>query len=72
VHIHPLDLERVGVADGGSVSIIGQRTAVVMIATADEAILRGTAWVPFNQPGCAIGDLIDGSAAVTDVRIERL
>ncbi len=72
VHIHPLDLERVGAADGGSVSIIGHRTAVVMTATADDTVLRGTAWVPFNQPGCAIGDLIDGSAAVTDVRIERL
>ena len=33
---------------------------------------RGTVWVPFNQPGGTVGELIDCHAAVTDVRIENL
>ena len=39
---------------------------------ADPAVPRGTAWVPFNQPGANIGELIDSTVAVTDVRIEHL
>jgi hypothetical protein len=35
-------------------------------------VLRGTAWVPFNNPGPNVGDLIDCFAAVNDVRIENL
>ena len=38
----------------------------------DESVLRGTVWVPFNQPGPNIGELIDCTAAVVDVRIENL
>ena len=38
----------------------------------DPTVLRGTAWVPFNQPGGNVGDLIDVTAPVTDVRIENL
>ena len=72
VHIHPLDLERVGTSDGSPVSVIGPRATVILTATADDTVLRGTAWVPFNQPGSSIAELIDGSAAVTDVRIERM
>jgi hypothetical protein len=29
-------------------------------------------WVPFNQPGPNVGELIDSHAAVNDVRIETL
>ncbi len=71
-HLHPLDLERVGVAPGADVKLSSPRASVVMPAAADPAVLRGTVWVPFNQPGGNVGELIDLDAAVTDVRIESL
>ena len=42
------------------------------LAVADTSVLRGTAWVPFNQPGPNVGELIDCFAAVNDVRIENV
>jgi NADH-quinone oxidoreductase subunit G len=72
VHLHPLDLERVGTTAGTSVKVSGQRTSVVFTAIADASVLRGTAWVPFNQPGPNVGELIDCFADVNDVRIENI
>ena len=72
VHVHPLDLERVGTTDGREVRVASNRTSIVLRAVADATVLRGTAWVPFNQPGPNVGELIDCFAAVNDVRIETL
>jgi anaerobic selenocysteine-containing dehydrogenase len=71
-HIHPLDLDRVGVAEGTDVKIVGVRGSIVLPLVADEAVQRGTIWAPFNQDGADITDLVDADASVTDVRIERL
>jgi NADH-quinone oxidoreductase subunit G len=70
-HVHPLDLDRVGVADGSEVKLIGARGSVVLPLIADDSVQRGTIWAPFNQDGADITDLVDASAPVTDVRIER-
>jgi formylmethanofuran dehydrogenase subunit D len=70
-HVHPLDLDRVGVADGSEVKLIGARGSVVLPLIADESVQRGTVWAPFNQEGADITDLVDAAAPVTDVRIER-
>ncbi len=72
VHLHPLDLERVGTADGRNVKVTGARTSLIFQAIADSSVLRGTAWVPFNQPGPNVGELIDCFAPVNDVRIETI
>ncbi|MFM7685450.1 MAG: NADH-quinone oxidoreductase subunit NuoG [Actinomycetota bacterium] len=72
IHLNPLDLERVGTTAGNSVKVSGARTSVVFTVVSDPAVLRGTAWVPFNQPGPNVGELIDCHAAVNDVRIETL
>jgi NADH-quinone oxidoreductase subunit G len=71
-HIHPLDLDRVGVAEGTDVKFVGVRGSIVSQLVADESVQRGTIWAPFNQGGADITDLVDADAAVTDVRIERL
>jgi NADH-quinone oxidoreductase subunit G len=71
-HLHPLDIERAGVADGSDVKLTSPKASVVMRIEADATVLRGTVWVPFNQPGGNVGELIDAHAAVTDVRIENL
>jgi NADH-quinone oxidoreductase subunit G len=72
VHLHPLDIERVGATDGTQVKVSSTRTSVTFRVVADPSVLRGTAWVPFNQPGPNVGELIDCFAAVNDVRIETI
>jgi NADH-quinone oxidoreductase subunit G len=71
-HVHPLDLERVGVAEGHDVKLVGQRGSIVLPIVADATVQRGTVWVPFNQEGPDVTELVDADAPVTDLRIERL
>ncbi len=70
LHLHPLDIERVGSSDGADVKVTSKRASMVFKVVADESVVRGSAWVPFNQPGPNIGELIDSSDPVTDVRVE--
>ncbi len=78
VHVNPLDIARIGSAIGNDVKVTSARATIVLRLKADSSVQRGTAWVPFNQPASAgsstasVGDLIDASAPVTDVRIESL
>jgi NADH-quinone oxidoreductase subunit G len=71
-HLHPLDLERVGVPEGTEVKLVGARGSVVLPLVADAAVQRGTVWAPFNQDGADITELVDSASATTDLRIERL
>jgi len=72
LHVHPLDIERIGVSEGQQVTITSPRTSVVLPVLADDGVVRGTVWAPFNQPGADIRELIDLAAPVIDVRVERL
>jgi NADH-quinone oxidoreductase subunit G len=72
VHLHPLDLARVGTSDGVEVKVRSARATVVLPVVADSSVVRGTAWMPWNNPGPNVGELIDCFAAVNDVRIENL
>jgi predicted molibdopterin-dependent oxidoreductase YjgC len=72
VHLHPLDLDRLGVNDGTSLKVTSGGGSVVLDAVADAGVPRGTAWVPFNQANVNAADLLSTSARVTDVRIETL
>jgi NADH-quinone oxidoreductase subunit G len=71
-HLHPADFDKVGVAAGTEVTLVGAKASVVLPLHPNSSVQRGTVWAPFNQPGTTISDLVDASAAVTDVRIERL
>lgn len=71
-HVHPLDIERAGAHDGADVRLSSAKAGIVVTVESDATVLRGTVWVPFNQPGSTIGELIDCTAAVTDVRIENI
>ncbi|MDP9464594.1 MAG: molybdopterin-dependent oxidoreductase, partial [Actinomycetota bacterium] len=70
LHLHPLDVERVGCLAGADVKVTSKRASMVFKVVADDTVVRGSAWVPFNQPGPSIGELIDSSEAVTDLRVE--
>ena len=49
-----------------------RRAGIVVTIQPDPAVLRGTVWIPFNQPGGTVGELIDCDAPAIDVRIENL
>ena len=72
IAVHPLDVARIGSVIGRDVKVSSSKATVILPLVADDSVQRGTAWVPFNQPGAHVGELIDASAAVTDVRIESL
>lgn len=72
LHVHSRDLERLGVRNGDSVNVVGARTSVVLPVVADDAVMRGCVWSPFNQTGADVRLLIDLTASVTDVRVETL
>jgi NADH-quinone oxidoreductase subunit G len=69
-HVHPLDLDQIGAADGADVKLVGSRSSVVLPITADPMIQRGVVWVPFNQGGGNVENIVEADAAVNDVRIE--
>ena len=68
-HLHPLDVDALGVDTGDDVQLIGEKATAVLPVVANPAVPRGIVWAPFNQGG-AVEDLIDGDAAVIDVKIE--
>ncbi|HMF04021.1 MAG TPA: molybdopterin-dependent oxidoreductase, partial [Acidimicrobiia bacterium] len=70
LHVHPGDRDRIGIADGDAVQATSARGSVVLPVRAAPGIPRGIAFLTFNQPGPGAADLIDTSAAVTDVRLE--
>jgi NADH-quinone oxidoreductase subunit G len=72
LHLHPLDLDRLGAESGTPLQVSTDRTGVVLDVRADPSVPRGAAWIAFNQPGSALSDLLDSDAAVVDVRVERL
>ena len=72
LHMHPLDLERLGATDGASVKVSGDRTSIVMDVVADESVQRGTVWAAWAQPGANVGELIDSTKWVNDVKVETL
>ena len=70
--VNPLDVARIGSSIGAEVKVSSVKATVVLSLDTDASVQRGTAWVPFNQFGVNIGELIDAAASVTDVRIESL
>ena len=70
--VHPTDLQRLGILSGSDVRVISTRSTENLKAVADESLERGTALLPFNQPGFGANRFIDATAAVNDIRIETL
>jgi NADH-quinone oxidoreductase subunit G len=70
--IHPQDRDRIGVADGGEVKVTSARGSLTLAVRADDSITAGTAYLPFNLPGSGVGELVDLSTSVTDLRVESI
>jgi NADH-quinone oxidoreductase subunit G len=72
VIVNPLDAERVGARDGAGVRVSNAHSSLVLPLVASVSVPRGTAVVPFNQPGADIRELVRRGDSVTDVRIESI
>ncbi|MFM8826911.1 MAG: NADH-quinone oxidoreductase subunit NuoG [Actinomycetota bacterium] len=72
VIVNPLDADRVGARDGANVKVSNAHSSLVLPVVASESVPRGTAVVPFNQPGADVRELIRRGEPVTDVRIESI
>jgi NADH-quinone oxidoreductase subunit G len=72
IHVHPLDLDALGVGEGDDVKVVSAKAATVLPIRANAMVPRGVVWSPFNQAEGTIEDIVDGRTPTTDVRIERL
>ncbi|MHB1089990.1 MAG: molybdopterin dinucleotide binding domain-containing protein, partial [Ilumatobacteraceae bacterium] len=72
VYVHPLDRARIGVDEGAEVKVTSHRATLVLPLRESEDVMIGTAWIPFNQPGADVRELLDLSLDVCDVRIEHI
>jgi len=70
VHLNPWDFDRLGVAVGGRAVVRSARGLVTVLVVADGGVPRGVAAMIVNQADGRVSDLLDASAAVTEVRIE--
>jgi NADH-quinone oxidoreductase subunit G len=70
--VHPNDLQRLGIPSGSEVRVISTRATENLTAVADSNVQRGTAVLPFNQPGGSANRFIDATAVINDIRIETL
>ena len=69
---NPHDLDRLGVGDGQQVRVSSSRGSFTLCVEGDAGVPEGTVVVPFNAPGAAAADLVDASAAVTEIRLENV
>jgi predicted molibdopterin-dependent oxidoreductase YjgC len=66
------DLSRLAIRPGDLVRVTSSRASLVLEATLDDRLPRGTAAIDFNQAAEGAADLVDANAEVTDVRVENV
>ena len=71
VTLNPADFEKLGLDAGTVVKVISGRGELMAPLAADFGVPAGSAMIPANAPGSNANTLIDASASVTDVRVER-
>jgi NADH-quinone oxidoreductase subunit G len=72
LRVHPQELSRIGVADGERVRVSTARGSQILALHADDTVPMGVAVMPFNLAGPGVGDLVDATAVVTDLRLETV
>ena len=60
VEVHPEDAGRLGLADGARATVRTQGGQATLPVRVTDHIARGSAFVPFNQPGFAANTLLSG------------
>lgn len=72
IYLNSRDIERIGASVGKDVKVSASSKSVILMLHADDSVLKGTAWVPFNQPGTDIRELLNANNLIVDVRVENL
>jgi NADH-quinone oxidoreductase subunit G len=70
LRVHPSELARLGLPEGGPVRVISHDRSFVVDAVADAGVPAGVAAMSLNQAAAGPSTVIDATAAVTDVRLE--
>jgi anaerobic selenocysteine-containing dehydrogenase len=66
LEVHPDDAERLGLTDGGTANVTTPAgSAAGLPVRVTDGIARGTAFVPFNNPGLAANTLLSGRFTTT-------
>jgi NADH-quinone oxidoreductase subunit G len=60
LEVHPADGERLGLEDGGRARVKTEAGEAVLPVRISAGLARGTAFVPFNQPGLRANGLLSG------------
>jgi len=71
LEIHPADGERLGLEDGGRARVKTEVGEAVLPVRISAGLARGTAFVPFNQPGLRANGLLSGRHT-TDALVEAV
>jgi NADH-quinone oxidoreductase subunit G len=71
VRLNPVDFDKLGVEPGTVVKVESARGHLLTPVACDAGVPAGSAAIPFSVDGWAANTLIDSSAPVTDVRVER-
>jgi anaerobic selenocysteine-containing dehydrogenase len=71
LEVHPADAERLGLEEGGRARVKTEAGEAELPVRISAGLARGTAFVPFNQPGFRANALLSGRHA-TDALIEAV
>jgi NADH-quinone oxidoreductase subunit G len=69
VEIHPVDARRLGLTEGATARIRTDAGEVALPVVVTEGVARGSAFVPYNQPGLAANTLLSGRL-ISGARLE--
>jgi predicted molibdopterin-dependent oxidoreductase YjgC len=72
LRLNPTDADRIGAKTGTSVRVSSSRGSVTVPVIVDSGVIKGAAFLPFNQPDVTVAMLIDASQAVTDITVENV
>jgi NADH-quinone oxidoreductase subunit G len=72
VRLNPTDADRIGAKNGTHVRVGNSRGSITVPVAIDAGVMKGAAYLPFNQPDVSVGSLIDASQLVTDVTVENV
>ena len=70
LHVHPSDINRFSLSDGGLVRVTSSRSTTTLTVVADLGLPRGACWLAFNVGSTGAADLIDAADPVTDLAVE--
>jgi NADH-quinone oxidoreductase subunit G len=72
LRVHPQEISRIGVAEGDEVRVTTSRGTRTLALTGDASVPLGVAVMTFNLPGVGVGDFVDATSVVTDLRVETV